>query len=235
MWPCTPLTVSVPDSVPRRPFLIMSPSALDRRRLADDAVVDALAARGEPLDDADGAVDRRAFLVGGEEQRDRAGRGRVRGDEGLDRRDERRERALHVGGAAAVEPAVALVGRERVAIASARRGPVGTTSVWPAKQTSGRASPRRAQRLVTPLATSVSHAKPSGARRAAISAWQPASSGVSERRAISVAGEREGRIAVGEGRRAGQGARRSRFASHGGGRPAVSAGGRAAPGRSSSP
>ena len=26
MWPCTPRTISVPDSVPRRPFLIMSPS-----------------------------------------------------------------------------------------------------------------------------------------------------------------------------------------------------------------
>ena len=32
---------------------------------------------------------------------------------------------------------------------------------------------------------------PSGARRAAISAWQPASSGVSERRAISSRVERE--------------------------------------------
>ena len=32
---------SVPESEPRRPFLIMSPSALDRGRLADDAVVDA--------------------------------------------------------------------------------------------------------------------------------------------------------------------------------------------------
>ncbi len=64
-------------------------------------------------------------------------------------------------------------------------GPVGTTSVWPAKHTSGRASPRRAQRFVTPLRTIVSQRKPSGSSRAAISAWHPASSGVSERRAIS--------------------------------------------------
>ena len=37
--------------------------------------------------------------------------------------------------------------------------------MWPAKQTSGRASPRRAHRLVTPLQTSVSQRKPSGASR----------------------------------------------------------------------
>ena len=28
MWPWTPLTISVPDSEPRRPFLIMSPTFL---------------------------------------------------------------------------------------------------------------------------------------------------------------------------------------------------------------
>ena len=164
----------------------MSPSRVDRRRLADDAVVDALAARGEPLDHLDGAVDRRAFLVGGEQQRDRAGRVGMRGDERLDRRDERGERALHVGGAAAVEPAVALgrarTGRECHCVERAGRHDVGVAGEADQR---ARASPRRAQRLVTPLETSVSQRKPSGARRAAISAWQPASSGVSERRAIS--------------------------------------------------
>ena len=48
--------------------------ALDRRRLADDAIVDALARGRELLDDLDRAVDRRAFLVGRQQQRDRAGR-----------------------------------------------------------------------------------------------------------------------------------------------------------------
>src|SRR6185312_9719496 len=64
-------------------------------------------------------------------------------------------------------------------------GPGGTTSVWPARQTSGGLVPQRAHRLVTPLTVSVSQWNPSGARRAAMIAWQPASSGVSERRAIS--------------------------------------------------
>ena len=64
-------------------------------------------------------------------------------------------------------------------------GPVGTTSVWPAKHTMGRAAPRRAHRLVTPEERIVSQAKPRGASRRASSAWQPASSGVSERSASS--------------------------------------------------
>jgi hypothetical protein len=41
--------------------------------LAHQAVVDALVALAEALDDADGAVDGRAFLVAGDEQRDAAG------------------------------------------------------------------------------------------------------------------------------------------------------------------
>ena len=40
-------------------------------------------------------------------------------------------------------------------------GPVGTTSVCPAKQTSGAPVPRRAQRFVTPLLSSGSSRKPS--------------------------------------------------------------------------
>jgi len=64
-------------------------------------------------------------------------------------------------------------------------GPVGTTSVWPAKHTSGEAVPRRAQRLVTPPLVSGSRRKPSGRRQAASTSWQPPSSGVIERRAIS--------------------------------------------------
>src|SRR5262249_21442729 len=64
-------------------------------------------------------------------------------------------------------------------------GPVGTTSVWPARQTSGRPAPRRAQRLVTSPNTSDSHWKPARPRRSARSAWQPPSSGVTDLRPIS--------------------------------------------------
>ena len=49
-------------------------------------------------------------------------------------------------------------------------GPVGTTSVWPAKQSTGWASPRRAQRLVTLPNCRVSIEKPLAANRSVIKA-----------------------------------------------------------------
>ena len=83
------------------------------------------------------------------------------------------------------------------ALRQAASGPVGTTSVWPAK-TSRPASAslpgRTAHRLVTGAPagpkTSVSQTKPCGRSRSAISAWQPASSGVSDGRAISASASR---------------------------------------------
>ncbi len=77
-------------------------------------------------------------------------------------------------------------------LCQASSGPVGTTSVWPAKASTGAAgdAPRRiAHRLLTgcsPLPkTSDSQSKPSARRRCASSAWQPASRGVTEAAAIS--------------------------------------------------
>src|SRR5438046_6599702 len=64
-------------------------------------------------------------------------------------------------------------------------GPGGTTSVWPAKQTNGWASPRRAQRLSTAPKRIGSQRKPDLARRARRRFWQPPSSGVTDRRAMS--------------------------------------------------
>src|SRR4051812_25495028 len=64
-------------------------------------------------------------------------------------------------------------------------GPVGTTSVWPAKHTTGWPLPRRAQRLLTSPKCIGSHLKPILARRAAIRSWQPASSGVTDFFAMS--------------------------------------------------
>src|SRR5439155_807867 len=63
--------------------------------------------------------------------------------------------------------------------------PGGTTSVCPAKQTSGWASPRRAQRLSTAPKRIGSQRKPDLARRARRRFWQPPSSGVTDRRAMS--------------------------------------------------
>src|SRR6185436_12837310 len=74
----------------------------------------------------------------------------------------------------------------------AESGPVGTTSVWPAKTSSlpsAAVPPRIAHRLLTravsgPNGNEVQR-KPIASRRAARSAWQPPSSGVTERHAIS--------------------------------------------------
>src|SRR5262249_19014099 len=57
------------------------------------------------------------------------------------------------------------------------RGPGGTTSVWPASTTRGRAVPCRIQRLVTSPHLNVSALNPSGTRRSMMSCWQPSSAG----------------------------------------------------------
>ena len=127
---------SFPESVPRRPFLIVSPSRAHRRRLADDAVV-------EPGRCADSHSQTRAVpstegpsssLV--IRSAIAARRARIRRDKLLARDDHRRDRALHVGGAAAVEDAVAPGSARRGHSVHAASGPVGTTSVWPAKTSS---------------------------------------------------------------------------------------------------
>ena len=63
-------------------------------------------------------------------------------------------------------------------------GPVGTTSVWPAKQIRGLASPLRDQKLSTSPKRSGSLLKPRAASRSIMSGWQPSSSGVTEWRAM---------------------------------------------------
>ncbi len=95
--------------------------SVDRRRLADDAVVQFFAGVTEPIDDLDRAVGGGSFLIGGDKQRDRATDVRVRGDEAFDRDDERGDRGLHVGGAATVQVTVALGGHERVGVPGVER------------------------------------------------------------------------------------------------------------------
>src|SRR6187455_2368855 len=63
-------------------------------------------------------------------------------------------------------------------------GPVGTTSVCPAKHSSGAAAPRRAHRLSTSLQRTLSMLKPIFSKRLIRISWQPLSNGVSERQAI---------------------------------------------------
>ena len=85
-----------------------------RGGLADDAVVEQLAARLERRADPDGAVDREAFLVGGDEESDRSRMRGPRGDELLAGHHHRGQRGLHVGGAAAIQLAVTHVRFEGV-------------------------------------------------------------------------------------------------------------------------
>ena len=68
-------------------------------------------------------------------------------------------------------------------------GPGGTTSTWPARQTSGPDDPWRAHRLLTGPRSSRSHRKPAAARRDASRARLPPSAGVTERQAMSCSGE----------------------------------------------
>ena len=73
-----------------------------------------LAARLQRLDHRDGAVRRGSFLVRGQQQRDPAGVLRPVADEALGGDHERRDRGLHVGTAATVQPAVALLRLEGI-------------------------------------------------------------------------------------------------------------------------
>src|SRR6185312_2487092 len=86
---------------------------LDRRRLAEHAMVETLAFGPRPVEEPDRAVDRRAFLVAGEEEADRAVE-RASLDEAQGGGDGRGDPALHVAGAAAPELAVGDFARERV-------------------------------------------------------------------------------------------------------------------------
>src|SRR5664280_863727 len=99
-----------------------SPAVLDhvaeadhRGRLADDAVVERRPLRDEPVADTCRAIDRRAFLVAGDEKADAAAVIGRRPDELFGGDDHRRDRALHVGGAAAVELAITLGRHEGIA------------------------------------------------------------------------------------------------------------------------
>ena len=97
-------------------------------RFADDAEVGDLTVGLHPLQHAHGAVDRHAFLVAGDQQADRAARRAV--TKVLRRRgDERRDAALHVTGAAAVQDAVAHLAGERTGlpVRGANRHDVGVT------------------------------------------------------------------------------------------------------------
>src|SRR6266850_641525 len=86
--------------------------------LAQHAVVEFLAARRDPLQQLDGAVDGEVFLVAGDQKRDRtfavfSGLAAMGGEIVEHGRDAAGDAALHVDGAAAVEKAILDFARER--------------------------------------------------------------------------------------------------------------------------
>ena len=98
-----------------------------------------------PIEELDGAVDRDAFLVAGDQQRDRAffGLAAIRGEMIERRGDEAGDAAFHIDGAAAVQHVARdFAGKRRMRHVSSSPG--GTTSVWPAKTRLGFAVPMRA-------------------------------------------------------------------------------------------
>ena len=86
---------------------MVSPSCFLARWLADDAPVDFLAALAQRFDHLLGAVDRRAFLIAGDQVGDGALVLRVRAHEVFGGGDHGGERAFHVGRAAPEQQAIA--------------------------------------------------------------------------------------------------------------------------------
>src|SRR5512140_605863 len=195
MWPCTPWTASRPLMLPRRPFLIVSPtrstevgsptmhqssrSPRSRRRSQTTAVPSTEGPSSSLVSSS--AIDN-------------AGSGwAVRNSSAATTKA-----AIEVFMSAAPRP-YSLPSRcagVNGSLVHCSSGPVGTTSVWPANTTvrprpgsASRRPGRLAHRLVTrkvfgPLSM-VSATKPSGFRRSPTMRWHCPSSGVTERRAIS--------------------------------------------------
>ena len=139
-----------------------------RGGFADDAEVHLFATRLERVADDGGAVDRGAFLVGRDQQRDRAAVLRMGRHEFLGRHHEGGDRALHVG--RAVRKTVALGRRERVALPFLARARRHVRVAGEHRQRGGASAPRPG--LVTPPWAMVSQRKPMRSRRAASVAWQ---------------------------------------------------------------
>jgi hypothetical protein len=107
--------------VPRRPFLIMSPVRCTDVGLADDAEIGRLAALAQGFADHHGAIHRRPFFIAGEQEGNvQRGLG-LGGQELLGGHHHRRQRGLHVAGAAPEKPPLAVRGGEWVTVPLGQR------------------------------------------------------------------------------------------------------------------
>jgi hypothetical protein len=89
--------------------------ALDRGRLADDAVIELFAARAQRFDHFHGAIRRGPFLVGSKQESDRAAVLGIFANEAVHGFDESGDRRFHVRRAAPIQDAVADHRLERIA------------------------------------------------------------------------------------------------------------------------
>ena len=140
-----------------------APAVLDRVaeradacRLADDAMVEKLTPRQRPVEKLDRAVDRRAFLVAGDEKAERSGK-RPLGDEAQGGGHSCGDAAFHVARAAAPELAVGDLGREGIEppardlagrddVGVAGEDEIGPPAPVPSMQVQDRRRPRRLER-----------------------------------------------------------------------------------------
>jgi hypothetical protein len=115
MWAWMPLTVSLPVRLPRRPFLIMSPSfstEVGSPTMQKSSFSPRFSSCSQTttvpstLGPSSSLVIRKAMSDV---------RVRVLRQEFFDRHGKRRDRRLHVGGAAAIQQAVAVAGHEGIA------------------------------------------------------------------------------------------------------------------------
>jgi hypothetical protein len=152
--------------------------AIDGGGLADHAEIDRLAGRGQFLDDLDRAVDGRSLFVRGDEQRDRSGCRRVIGDEASTAVT---NAASDDFMSAAPRQAIRRAGRNKW-IGFILRADPSARHRCAGKADDGRAVLR--PKVCYAVRNQCFAMEASGAS-AAISDWQPASSGVTEGRAIS--------------------------------------------------
>ena len=168
MWHCWPLTRSTPFSDPRRPFLIVSPNRSDDVGSPTMQASMRLAARLQRRRRRPPCRPRASPSSSDvRSMRDRTAMRRVARDDTLGRGDHRRHRRLHVRGAAAVQAAVALGRRERIARPLARPGPAARRRRDRRGRRAAPTIPCRAHRLPTGPRSIRSHWKPAADRRAA--------------------------------------------------------------------
>src|SRR5690606_25975615 len=185
-WPCTPCTVNVPVRLPRRPTRNRSPSFA----VEDGSPVMHQSMRSPRWRNT--SATRRTPSIASpssSEVSSSASRPACPGRAATKRSAATTNAATLPFMSAAPRPysTPSRISGTNGSLDHASRGPVGTTSVWPSRTSVGASSTRLpcvAQRFSTAPKRRCSQWKPAAPRRPAMSAWQPAASGVTDGRAM---------------------------------------------------